>query len=203
VSRRTIVVALVTVALVGLASWAFVRFLYLPDSLRRPATKPVAAKAETPARRIVATLYYVAADGMRLVPMQREVLFGETPAQQARYLMDAQAEPAPDGLTNAIPPGVKVANVFVTDTGDAFVDFSAELRTQHPGGSLNEIFTVYTIVQTLTKNLPAVHAVQILVEGREVDTLAGHVDVRRPLPPAAQWLSLPESGAPPQAAPAR
>ena len=29
--------------------------------------------------------------------------------------------------------------------------------------------------------IPAVQRVQILVEGKEVDTIAGHVDVRRPL----------------------
>ena len=30
-------------------------------------------------------------------------------------------------------------------------------------------------------NLPAVTGVQILIDGKEVDTLAGHVDLRRPL----------------------
>ena len=30
-------------------------------------------------------------------------------------------------------------------------------------------------------NLPAITAVQILIDGQEVETLAGHVDLRRPL----------------------
>jgi hypothetical protein len=29
--------------------------------------------------------------------------------------------------------------------------------------------------------MPSVRQVQILIDGREVDTLAGHVDLRRPL----------------------
>ena len=37
------------------------------------------------------------------------------------------------------------------------------------------------IVHALTFNLPAVTSVQLLVDGKEVDTLAGHVDLRRPL----------------------
>ena len=41
--------------------------------------------------------------------------------------------------------------------------------------------TVYTIVNVITVNLPDVQHVQLLVDGREVDTLAGHVDLRRPL----------------------
>ncbi|HPW21762.1 MAG TPA: GerMN domain-containing protein, partial [Vicinamibacterales bacterium] len=51
-----------------------------------------------------------------------------------------------------------------------------------PGGSQHELLTVYAIVDTLTANLPAITSVQILVDGREVDSLAGHVDLRRPLP---------------------
>ena len=42
------------------------------------------------------------------------------------------------------PPGTKLRDVFVTERGDAFVDLSGEITAKHPGGSLDEIFTVYT-----------------------------------------------------------
>ena len=76
---------------------------------------------------------------------------------------------------------VKLRDVFLTERGDAFVDLSGEIMSKHPGGSLDEIFTVYSIVNALTVNLPAITRVQILVDGKEVDTLAGHVDLRHPL----------------------
>ena len=57
----------------------------------------------------------------------------------------------------------------------------AHAGSGHPGGSLNELLTVYALVNAVTANLPAVKRVQILVDGKEVDTLAGHVDLRRPL----------------------
>jgi hypothetical protein len=43
-------------------------------------------------------------------------------------------------------------------------------------------------------NLPAIQRVQILIGGKEVDTLAGHVDLRRPL---RLDLSLVKIAAPP------
>ena len=46
-------------------------------------------------------------------------------------------------------------------------------------------------VNVLTTNLPAIKAVQVLVGGHEVDTLAGHVDLRRPLPRTDRWLQVP------------
>jgi hypothetical protein len=77
--------------------------------------------------------------------------------------------------------------VFITERGDAFVDLSGEVSSRHSGGSLDEIFTVYTIVDALTVNLPAIKRVQILVDGKEVDTLAGHVDLRHPLAKSLDW----------------
>ena len=46
---------------------------------------------------------------------------------------------------------------------------------------MNELFTVFAIVNAVTTNLRDVQSVQILIDGREADTLAGHVDLRRPL----------------------
>ena len=80
----------------------------------------------------------------------------------------------------------------MTDRGDAFVDLSADVRTKHTGGALDELYTVYSIVNALTTNLPAVQRVQILIDGKEVDTLAGHVDLRHPLARSLKWVQSPE-----------
>ncbi len=188
-NRRTAVIIVLAAALVGIATWAVVRFTAPPAPAAAGPAAPGQATGAT--RRITATLFYVSPDGLRLAPVQREVGFGDTPGDQIRRLLEAQLEPAPEGLTSAMPPGTAVRGVFVSDEGEVFVDFNADLRRAHPGGSLNEIFTVYTIVSTITSNMPAVRSVQILVDGHEVDTLAGHVDLRRPLPRAQQWLDAP------------
>jgi hypothetical protein len=39
----------------------------------------------------------------------------------------------------------------------------------------------YAIVSVLTTNLTPITRVQILIDGREVETLTGHVDLREPL----------------------
>jgi spore germination protein GerM len=87
-----------------------------------------------------------------------------------------------------VPPGTTLRALFVTANGEAYIDFSREIAAAHPGGSLDELLTVYTIVNALTVNLPAVSAVQVLVNGKEVDTLAGHVDLRRPLAKNLAWV---------------
>ena len=96
-------------------------------------------------------------------------------------IIEAQIAPVDAPLVSAIPSGTTLRAVFLTEQGAAFVDLSREVSAAHPGGSINELLTIYTIVQALTTNLPAVTSVQLLVDGKEVDTLAGHVDVKRPL----------------------
>jgi hypothetical protein len=157
---------------------------------------PAAGAPAGDTRRIRATLFYVAEDGNRLVGTDREVVYADGPVDQARRLMEALVEPVDKPLLQAIPADTKLRTLFITDTGDAYVDFTPELSSKHPGGSLSELLTVYAIVDTLTVNLPAIVRVQILVDGKEVDTLAGHVDLRRPLPKNLTWTRPPDEASP-------
>ncbi len=139
------------------------------------------------ARRIQATLFYVSEDGVRLVPVTREVLFGATPAEQAQRIVEAQVQ-TPEGMVSAIPAGTIVRGVFLTEAQEAYVDVGGAITTGHTGGSLDEALAVYAIVNAITFNLPDVVGVQILIEGKEVDTLAGHLDLRFPLAKALDWV---------------
>ncbi|PYR49207.1 MAG: hypothetical protein DMF89_13150 [Acidobacteria bacterium] len=162
---------------------------------RRPARtvqeRPTQAADATQApqdRMIKARLFYVADDGRKLTSLERDVRFAESPVDQARELIEAQLAPPDDQLLSAIPPGTRLRALFVTKEGEAFVDLSGEISSSHGGGALDELLTVYTIVHALTANMPAITAVQVLVDGREVDTLAGHVDLRRPLLKNLAWV---------------
>jgi len=161
-----------------------------PASTPASATSPSASPADPakPARKIKARLFYVDTDGLRLTAVERDITYAERPADQAREIISAQIEPVTEPLVSAIPPATKLRALFVTDKGEAFVDLSGEVQSAHPGGSLNELLTVYTIVDALTENLPAITAVQVLVDGKEVETLAGHVDLRRPLAKNLTWI---------------
>jgi spore germination protein GerM len=169
------------IILLGLLAWGVTAAL---DRLTRPA--PVAAT--TPAdgnaaatAHITATLFYATAEGDALVPVRREVVLAEGVVGQGRQIIAAQLEPAPEPYVSPIPAGTMLRAFYATERGDAFVDLSPEVSRAHPGGSLAELLTVHAIVNAVTANLPAVRRVQILIEGREVDTIAGHVDIRRPL----------------------
>jgi hypothetical protein len=205
--RRALVVMGAGAALVLALGWLFAaRIPTWFGSTQTSAAAPPPAAAESPGRKIQATLFYVSEDGNTLVGVAREVPFAEGTADQARRLIEEQLRPAPPPYAPPLPPGTAVQTVFVTERNEAYVDLSPEVATRHPGGSLDELFSVYAIVNALTVNLPAIERVQILVDGKEVDSLAGHVDLRRPLPKNLTWVARPADGAPatsrPPAAPA-
>ena len=147
-----------------------------------------AAAPAAATRKIKARLFHVSEDGVSLTASEREVVFGEGTVEQARRIVEAQLEAPPPPLVSPIPAGTRLLALYLTEGNEAFVDLSAEVRSEHPGGATNEILTVYAIVDALTVNLPALAGVQILVDGHEVDTLAGHVDLRRPLARSNLWI---------------
>ena len=185
-TRRRIATLAVGVALLLLAAWGITigleRIMSRPTSSAAGTGERPAAAAAAPVRHITGTLYYGSQDGQFLVPVQREVPFAEGAVEQGRQIVLAQLQQAaPPPLVPVVPPGTTLRSFYVSERGDAFVDLGPEITRTHPGGSLAELFTVYALVNAVTANLPAIARVQILIDGNEVDTLAGHVDLRRPL----------------------
>jgi spore germination protein GerM len=180
-----LVAALAWVLFIGLPRW------YAPQQVE---SGPVSKAPPSPeaARKITATLYFISEDGLSLEGAQREVPFGDPVVEQARHIIEAQLGAAPAPLAAAVPQGTALRGLYVSDKGDAFIDLSTEARANHPGGALSELFTVYALVDALTVNLPAIARVQILIEGKEVDTLAGHVDLRHPLQKNLKWIRTAE-----------
>jgi spore germination protein GerM len=116
-----------------------------------------------------------------LVVEKRRVPPSSTPIDRAKAsLQELIAGPKSDAL-RTVSTEVKIRELFIDDQGTAYIDFSEALSRTHPGGPWAEMLTIRSIMQTLAANVPGIKRVQILIEGREVDTLAGHVDTRRPL----------------------
>ena len=148
-------------------------------------------------RRISVRLYFEAPDREGLLPEEREVAFSPDLALQLRTVMEELARGSTTGLLPTLPAGTRVLDVFVQARGVACVNLSGEASSGLPGGSRAELLTVYSVVNTLVTNFPAVSRVQIVVGDQAVDSLGGHVDLGRPLPPDMTLVALPSPSPPP------
>ena len=127
------------------------------------------------------TIWFASRQEDALVAEKRRVSPKSTAVDRAKAsLQELIAGPKGDAL-RTISAEVNLRELFIDNHGTAYVDFSEALSQTHPSGPWAEVLTLRSIMQTLVVNVPEIKRVQILIEGREVETLAGHVDIRRPL----------------------
>ena len=84
-----------------------------------------------------------------------------------------QGKDSPHPLTAA----AEIRNVYLVQPGLAVVDVNAAFVDSHTSGILAEELTIVSLVQTLALNLPNTTGVKLLVDGKERETLAGHLDL--------------------------
>jgi len=121
-------------------------------------------------------LYFSTSDAMYLDTEDRTVKGRNIYLETVNALIKG---PITSDLVKTIPDDVEVLNI--SKNNDTIqVDFSEEIITNHWGGSSGEILTVYSIVNTLTQ-FEGIKRVEILVEGKEVETLVGHMDLSVPI----------------------
>ena len=128
-----------------------------------------------------AVLFFADRGATGMVEERREIVVGEDRASRAKRILEELARgPREGGGVRTIPAATRVNSVFFDDAGGAYVDFSAEFLVNHPGGSTGELFTIRSVVLTLSANFPDIETVQFLVEGDEIETIAGHLDASAP-----------------------
>jgi spore germination protein GerM len=124
-------------------------------------------------------LYFADPAHPYLTAEQRPAMDAEDPVAFCRLLVEALIQGPTRGLARTLPPEAVLRAVFIEDK-TAYVDLGREISASHPGGIFSELMTVYSIVNTLVLNMDGVDQVKLLIEGRDAETLAGHIDIRFP-----------------------
>ena len=124
-------------------------------------------------------IYYPDDSGMKLVEVEREIVVDDSIDKYTAAVETLKEEPDAENLTTIFPKKAAVRKVTVRD-GLATVDFDGSILKGFVGGSTGEEFLIGSIVNTLT-NFPEVKRVKFLVDGKEIETLTGHMDLSTPL----------------------
>jgi hypothetical protein len=116
--------------------------------------------------------------------VSRELQMPSLPTREdeVRAVLEALCEEDPGQRAHsALPPGARPRGVFIDrGAGRVVVDWTRELVSAHPGGSASEQATLSVILRTLSWNFPELESCVLLVDGDQVETLAGHLDTGRP-----------------------
>ena len=142
-------------------------------------TRPVAEQAAPPMSIV---LFFVDADGS----LQRETRevpeLPISPQARIRLVLDELLLGSKQGLASPFSWAASVRTVFVDGRGTAYVDITPAPPPGTVVGSNAEATLAYATVDSVVANCQGIRRVQILFDGREVDTF-GHLDLSRPLEP--------------------
>ena len=131
-------------------------------------------------KKISVNIYFSDPQERFLVPEKRVIYKEEDPALQAKEvvgaLLDGSKTKNKTGNVNTFPAGVVLKDLRVDKDGIG-------LTKNHPGGATAEMMTIYSLTNTLTENVPQIQAVKILVDGKELPSIKGHISTAHPFLP--------------------
>ena len=138
----------------------------------RPVAPPVAGSPQP------ITLFVAYDEEGLLRQRQVSVTLPAEPSERARQALRALLavyleQPSPHPLGN----GTDVNDVYLIGDNTAVINMNAAFAEAHRSGILVEQMTIVSMLQTVSVAVPKITRVRILVDGKQRETLAGHVDL--------------------------
>jgi hypothetical protein len=152
---------------------------------------PVDMDAMKKKEKSIVKIYFSDQQERFLMPEKRYVNKENDAAAQAKEIVKALLDGSKNGLVNTFPKGVAVRDVKIKDDGIAQVSFSKELLKSYAGSSASEMATIYSLTDSISQNIPSIKKVKILVEGKEIPSIKGHISTRKAFSPDLE-LIIPE-----------
>jgi spore germination protein GerM len=150
------------------------------DSLKPLLEKKPEKKTAVKEKKIV-TLYFSEEEEEYLVGEKREILKRSKVEEEAKETVIELIKGPKGSLIPTVPSRTKLLTLQIDQEGLAEVNFDSALSKEHPGGSSAEMMTIYSIVNSLTLNFPQIKRVQILIDGKVIESIAGHISLKRPI----------------------
>ncbi len=145
--------------------------------------------------KIEYSFFFPANDGDYLLLVKKKVIKKEDLIKQVReVVLELFKGPSENSekLYNPFSKKLKLNELYVVNNGIVVIDVNDAIHDKLLGGSDDELLTIYSIVNTLSYNFPFIRATQIIINGREAETLAGHIDISHPIRFDSRWIRVTE-----------
>lgn len=167
--------ALVAVILISaiLAGWLTSRYFFSPPE--KPLMEDSSRQGKldlsvTPSSeiKVPVTLFFPGDAG--LVKEEKTLAGGALPVKIAESVLQEYFKGLKDGLKNTV-----VRGVYEDRNKILYVDLSDDFRRNFSGEARYEYYLLKSLYLSLVTNVSEVRDVKILIEGREIDSMGGHM----------------------------
>ena len=170
-----------TILLIGWVVWAVFQGTAGDPARADSQEEQIGTPLPVQSQKAAVDLYFADWNYFFLKSEQRVMLQPPDTVSFARAIIEALIKGPQKGLLQTLPNGTALHALYITPDNVCYVDFSEAIRTNHPGGSNSELLTIYSVVNSLILNIPQIERVKILIDGNEISTLAGHIDLQYPV----------------------
>ncbi len=79
------------------------------------------------------------------------------------------------------PYGVRLLDLYMDKEGVIYIDLSDEIKKNFNGDALEELRIVVGLYKGIRSTILDFTALKILIEGKEVESFGGHIDISKPI----------------------
>lgn len=100
----------------------------------------------------------------------------------------------PTGAESYVPEEAKLLGIYNGVDGMLYIDLSHEFRSNFQGDALAEFLLLRGLYETVTSNVPGIAGLKVLLEGKEVESIGGHISLPGTLGEAVSHIMLEKHG---------
>lgn len=180
-SNKKIWVILIALFFLAGASGGFILFKQLTLK-EKPEAGPgfVQDTVQQGGDEVIALRFYYPADG-RLQPAEKRLSRRAKQLSMAGAVIEEYLKGPGNGRSYQFPQNVKLLGLYKDASQMLYVDLSDELRRNFQGDALDEYLLLKGIYESLISNIQDIQDIKILIEGKEAETLGGHIYLKYPL----------------------
>jgi len=170
-----VVIIFAIAAAAGIYIWSLMRSSSVPQNTVVP---PQSALDQPPRLdEPLTVVLYFPLDGM-LASGSAAVKRQPDAQSQAREILTVMLGDQRAGQA-ALLKDVKLRELYLDASGTAYVDLATVQQKEIRASARDELTALYAVVNTLLQNIEEIKRVRVLLDGREAQTLAGHIDLSR------------------------
>jgi|GEM_PF-354149 len=117
----------------------------------------------------------------RLKSETREAPKSASRTAMARATVEEFLKGPQGDIKSYVPEGARLLGIYDGADGILYVDLSDSFRRGLQVDAITEFLLVRALYESILANVYGVADVKILIEGAEVETLGGHISIKRPL----------------------
>jgi hypothetical protein len=178
IGNNHVLLAVVVIFSLAAGAGSYV-WLHMRDQSAPPAPaqgKPSSQQTARPDEPLTITLYVpgneILSSGLMTVKRQPDIQ-GQAREALTAVFADMRVVQSP------VLKELKLREFFLDAAGTGYVDVVPAPQGGIKASAWEELLAVYSIVNTLTQNFDEIKRVRFLIDGKEAQLLAGHIDLSR------------------------